>query len=239
MACLSIKQAMCQTAAVVQPRTLAAVVGVNLQRIRREHGLTQHQVAYLAGLLGHDLSRSRVAAMEGGKRQLEVVDLVLLAIIFNVGVAEFLTGSSLVRLSSTSEIGLPLLREIVQGRHIRRDLARLAPPDRGRELLEIATEVSRVQEALHPGAIDADVDLARRLNVPVRAVTDAAYALWDRPLTEERNARTPETADDATESRNVKRGHITRKLQVQLIAELDRRGVQHEKLRLGRKNSAQ
>jgi transcriptional regulator with XRE-family HTH domain len=236
MACLSIKQAMCQTAAVVQPRTLAAVVGENLGRIRRDHGLTQQQVAYLAGLLGHDLSRSRLAAMEGGKRQLEAVDLVLLSIIFNLEVAEFLAGSDIVRVSSTSEIGLGVLREIVQGRHVRPDLALLAPPDRGRELLEIAKVVARAQESLHPGAIDADVELARRLNVPLRAVTDAAYALWDRPLTEERNARTPEAVDGTTESRNVKRGHITRELQVQLVAELDRRGVQHKKLRIRHKN---
>jgi transcriptional regulator with XRE-family HTH domain len=216
---------MCQTSVVASPQTVAAVIGGNLRRLREQRRLTQHGAVHL--LRRYDLrwTRSKLDAIEGGRRQeVTVTELLALAMVFNVDLTEFFDGDGAVQLTN-AELGRNVLRDVVRGHHVRHDLQDLAPEARMTELLRSADLVAKTEAAIHPDPTEADEELARKLGLPLTAVTEAAYALWDRTMTEERDAQTADLGDMTAGERTAHRGHITRELAQRLETELARRGV--------------
>lgn len=64
-------------------------LGCNIQRIRREHGLTQEQTVAKLQVLGSPLSRSTFSLIEMGRGNIFVSDLVALQMVFKVDFKEF------------------------------------------------------------------------------------------------------------------------------------------------------
>lgn len=64
-------------------------IGSNIQAIRMEKGMTQEEVTEKLHLLGSHMSRSTLANIEAGARNIKTSDLRFLKQIFNVGYSEF------------------------------------------------------------------------------------------------------------------------------------------------------
>ncbi|TVT61983.1 helix-turn-helix domain-containing protein [Amycolatopsis rhizosphaerae] len=228
---MSTEQTIWQTAMVASPQTVAAVIGGNLRRLREQRRLTQHGAVHL--LRRYDLrwSRSKLDAIEGGRRQeVTVTELLALAMVFNVQVAEFFVGDGVVQLTN-AELGRNLIREVLRGNHVREDLQDLDPEARMKELLRAEDLITATEAALHPDPTEADEELARKLGLPLKTVTEAAYAIWDRTMTEERDVQTAGLGDMTTGERTAHRGHITRELARRLEMELTSRGVMSDSRR--------
>lgn len=66
--------------------------GNRLQALRKQSGLSQHDVEVQLGLRGRTMSRSRYANIEQGRGNLFIIDLILLKDIFKVEYHEFFDG---------------------------------------------------------------------------------------------------------------------------------------------------
>jgi len=64
-------------------------IGRNIQTVRMAKGLTQEQVVAELQLRGSSMSRSTLANIEAGRRNIKASDLKLLKIFFDVGYDEF------------------------------------------------------------------------------------------------------------------------------------------------------
>lgn len=64
-------------------------LGRNIQNIRMDKGMTQQAVVEQLQLLGSMMSRSTLANIESGKRNIKASDLRLLKELFGVDYAEF------------------------------------------------------------------------------------------------------------------------------------------------------
>ena len=70
-------------------------LGRNIQTIRIEKNMTQEEVATKLQLMGSTMSRSTLANIETGRRNIKANDLKLLKIIFNVDIDVFNSGTDL------------------------------------------------------------------------------------------------------------------------------------------------
>ncbi|MBN9079401.1 MAG: helix-turn-helix transcriptional regulator [Rhizobiales bacterium] len=61
-----------------------AIVGINLQRLRREQGLSQEELAFCSGS-----TRAYLSGIEAGRRNATILTLAKLASALGVDVAEF------------------------------------------------------------------------------------------------------------------------------------------------------
>lgn len=64
-------------------------IGRNIQKIRMEKGMTQQNVVAKLQLMGSIMSRSTLANIETGRRNIKASDLKALQKIFNVDFCEF------------------------------------------------------------------------------------------------------------------------------------------------------
>ena len=64
-------------------------LGYNIQKIRLEKGLTQEQLITKMQLQGSNMSRSTLANIEVGKRNIKVYDLKIMKAILNVPYERF------------------------------------------------------------------------------------------------------------------------------------------------------
>jgi transcriptional regulator with XRE-family HTH domain len=216
---------MWQTATVALPQTVAAAIGDNLRRLREQRQLTQHGAVHLLRRYDPRWTRSKLDAIEGGRRhEVTVTELLALAMAFNVEAVELFAGDGVIGFAGT-DLGRNIVREILRGNHVRRELRDLTPETQGKELLRINDLITRAEAAIHPGPTEADEELARKLGLPLKTVTEAAYALWDRTLTEERDAQAANLGDMKAAERAAHRGHITRELAERLETDLAKRGV--------------
>lgn len=206
------------------PRTPRAVIGRNLQRIREGLGLTQHAAARHLALHGLMWSRQKLSAVEQGLRPLEIEDLILLAIAFNTPLTEFLKGDGPIEVGAV-HLDLHLVQQVLRGEHIRSELVDLAPDKRLKELARAIDRKGQIAPTLHPGAVEADVELAHKLGVPLKVVTSTAYSIWDETLTEKRDKQAAAFADLPIRQRQARRGHVTRSLAQELESELRRRSL--------------
>ena len=201
------------------PRRLRALVGENVQRLRKERGMTQDDLARKMRPAGW--ARATVAAVETGKRALSDEEL-------------------LYALPLALEITLPhLLREIVQTNERERILVAGRHPT-GKALAQIvegylplrptpraytaeeAEKLNRVLEARGEAEQKAARALSERLGETVEPIeiVDASHVLWERTLTDERDARLKAVTGDSDHQRAVRLGHITRELLEELDARL-------------------
>jgi transcriptional regulator with XRE-family HTH domain len=195
---------------------LGAVVGRNVKRLREHRVLTQHELAQLWKRHGLNWARSKVSALEAGNRpQVDVADLVIMAVSLGVPLAELFVGSPIGKVElkpepNAVEIDGPALQDLFAGLGAE---ARLqvggAAYELHRKHLEETTE--------RPKPMQADVELAQRIGVHPRRVAQAAIDLFDgRTLTEERDRRVERMGDLTMQERQAHRGHVTRELSVQL-----------------------
>ncbi|WP_158886313.1 helix-turn-helix domain-containing protein [Amycolatopsis anabasis] len=208
------------------PQAIGAVIGDNLRRLREQLQLTQEEVAQLARAHDPAWDRRKVEAIENGRRQgLRVEDLLVLATALNVALGEFAAGEGEVRLSEHRIVGRSLIRAILRGDHVRQDLSDLPSGAKRAELFRARDQIAAAEAALHPAPVDADLVLAARLGVAPQVVLDSAYALWDKTLTEERDARLGDREQPEAGDRKARRNKTTRELSALIEADLRERGI--------------
>lgn len=115
----------------------------------------------------------------------------------------------------------PLIRDIIRGLADLEGSKDWNSETRHDELFGLAR--SRTDgESRKFGAREADQTLAKRLDVPARAVTEIAVELWGRTLTDERDAQLGELP---LNERPAHRGRITRDSSNQIEDELRARSL--------------
>lgn len=72
-------------------------IGINIRKFRMENKLTQEQTIAKMQLLGIEISRGSYSQIECGISNVKVQELLALAEIFHVGIADFFEGMSLHR----------------------------------------------------------------------------------------------------------------------------------------------
>lgn len=70
-------------------------IGINIRKFRMENKLTQEQTIAKMQLLGIEISRGTYSQIECGISNVKVQELLALAEIFHVGIADFFEGLSL------------------------------------------------------------------------------------------------------------------------------------------------
>ncbi len=70
-------------------------IGSNIRRFRTENKMTQEQTVAKMQLLGIEISRGTYSQIECGISNIKVQELLALAEIFHVGIADFFNGMSL------------------------------------------------------------------------------------------------------------------------------------------------
>lgn len=193
------------------PPRIDQVLGTNLERLRKEKGWSQDDLVSRGWQVGLPWSRSTIAALEGGKRGVELGEVVLLALILNSSVAELLAGDDLTLVGDGTGMWLDDVRDVLTSDH---QTAQESFPD-------IHSRVSKAKAVdMHDLVMlsangEAEQKAARKLGVTPQTIAQAAYDIWGRSLTDERNLRV-EQIDwvDETATRQVQayRGHVTREL---------------------------
>lgn len=185
--------------------TLAQVVGENLATLRRRRRLSQEQAAKILRTAGLDWKKSKVAALEVGRREtIALWELFLLSVAFGVEVASWFAGEGPVRGD--------FLPQAVTTRGQVRDFfgaalpgVWVADPPQGRE-----------------EPTDAERRAARKLGISTRRVRVLAHMIWGQSLDEERDGHVGPDADPR------KKGHISRVLVAEMRARLDQLGMPEE-----------
>ena len=187
-----------------QPPRLDQVVARNLERIRSTAGWSQDEVASRGWRIGLPWTRSTITALEGGRRSLSISELVLLALTLETSVTELLAGRGHVELGDGSELALTDVRNVLAGD---RDMA--AVRKRIRQVRH-----QKYQRAMQAVSGEAEQKAARSLGVTSQTIAEAAFDLWGRSLTEERDARVDKEGPNLASARSVQalRGHVTRRL---------------------------
>jgi len=175
-------------------------------RIRELRGdIPQDEFARLARQAGLIWTRSTVAKLEGGQRDLKAGELALLPYVLPVAFAEWFPTTKFANLGP----GLPK----VESKEIRRVIGGRIP---------VIVPPSRHEPA------EAEEKAARALGWKVGDVMNRALRLWDSSLTWERERRLKERLGGRSvgpESQQAIRGRITRQLMAELV------GVRKEKKR--------
>lgn len=201
-------------------------MGRNLRRLREQARLTQYEVATLLTQAGMPIRRSKIAAIEAGDRpNMTLADTLALAVVLDVGLAEFLDGEGSVLLAPHLAVAQPMLAAFLRG-DLHPLLHAMPVPESTSDTanLEQAHLTRRRLGLSRLGGTDADQALAKRLDVPHELVTRIAFLLWDHSLTDERDLRVDRLGDIELHERQARRGHITRELAAMVEAELQRRG---------------
>ena len=187
-----------------QSPRLDQVVARNLERIRSTAGWSQDEVASRGWRIGLPWTRSTITALEGGRRSLSISELVLLALTLETSVTELLAGRGYVELGDGSELPLTDVRDVLGGD---RDMAAVRKRIRqGRH--------QKYQRAMQAVSGEAEQKAARSLGVTSQTIAEAAFDLWGRSLTEERDAKVDKEGPNLASARSVQalRGHVTRRL---------------------------
>lgn len=188
-------------------------MGENLRRIRATWELSQSDIAASARAMGLGWAQSSIAQIENGRRKLNTDELLALPFIVTAAIR-----SSSVS-GSTGQVDYAVtLAEL------------LAPPhstmfgitdsfalSRGQVQKWLGADLPRTRSSRRARVGDADLNVARALNLSVPEVTARAERLWGRTITEERELRLRQAQVD-TDRRGVQavRGHITRALMTEL-----------------------
>lgn len=212
----------------MEAESVGAVVGENLERLRKRARMTQHEAARLFARRGAPLSRSKIAAIEAGERpNLAFADVLVMAHTFDVEVAELFDGTGPVAIAEHVVLSRPVIRGLLRGTNAAEGSVSWDPQTHHAELLRIA-DVRAEGDALTVSQfrlVDADHALAQRLNVAPQLVVDVALQIWGNTLTEERDARVSRFGGMDLGERHAHRGHITRELSQEIEAEIARQGL--------------
>lgn len=202
------------------------VVGGNVRRLRG--GQRQDELAVQLRQLGCEWTQATVAAVETGRRRVRISELPPLCSALDCSISELLAGDGQVELPSGQLASLPTMRGVVTGETKFRSAAR-APRyrrhDAAHERLERHARLAPTIDArsmatqIRPAAGgEAERNAARKLGTDPLTVTVAAFGLWGRSLTAERDAQVTDqaSADASARSLQAIRGRVTRRLVEQL-----------------------
>ena len=197
-----------------EPRTVRRVIAENARRLRGRR--SQDEIAANCRTVGLGWSRQVITSIEAEERHLELDELILFAwaladededgLVVGGAVSDLLAGKGRVRVGERTA-PLPLLRRLLS-----------SPADLG-----APGRLSR-----SPRRSTADVQLAERraaekLGVEPSAIARAAYVLWGRSLSEERDAVVAQRvgADVDLRVRRALRGRVTRELVEQIKVKIE------------------
>jgi transcriptional regulator with XRE-family HTH domain len=204
------------TQATGEATALGAVVGENVRRLRKQRGLTQHELAQLWKRQGLNWARSKIAALEAGNRpRVDCAELVLMAAGLGVTAGELFEGAGEVHLSPYPRVvDRESLRSAFAGSPIDPIAGRWLPgPEREARDEHMRGFLATVKPYPWDSPSEADGELARRLGVPTDVVVTAAMSIFDgRTLTEERDRRVTKLGQLSMSERMAHRGHVTREL---------------------------
>lgn len=229
-------------------RGLGQLLGDRLSQIRRERELTQDDVARMATAVGLPWARATVVAFENGCRgAIGIQELLLLSQAFSVEPDEWFVGKGWAELTPEAMATLKVIRAMLAGPPVARWIRiserlwdipqfRDAPNTLGVQFEKLNKLLRKAEEYLGPefstdAAIDAiqgaagpaEVKAAYKLQVKPIDISLAAFKLWGRSLTQERNRRAGEAARAATlRSLRYTKGHITRVLLLELAPTLQK-----------------
>lgn len=222
--------------------SLRAAIGAKVRELRERSGRRQDDVAQEARDLGLAWNRARVGALERGDKAIPVEELVLLPLLLATedGAPSLLdllpSGDQWVTLGDATRVKADTIRAIVAGETFAVGGIEAMRSTTTREEAERGMEEMRRIVAVWPGGKlddvvraeddarrDAEQVAGRKLGVPARVVSLAAWSRWGRGLTDERDARVAEKAPEDAAPRTVQalRGRVTRELYDELRDTLD------------------
>jgi len=205
-----------------EARPVAAVVGEAVRGCRESGSLSADDLAARLSLdYGLPWSRATVGALERGERELTLSEFAVLLLALRAKPLDLLPDDVAVLLTDPkhSDDGGTVaqsqaLRGLLAGKGGRPEIATPA----GRRL---GKRFSRKRERTRAIAMAAQLapeqKAARKLGVSPAELSQAAFDLWERGLTDEREHRLAGRAAGADGVTHAARGHVTR----QLIAELE------------------
>lgn len=199
------------------PPTVGAVVGANLRELRKAKRWTQDAAADRVAGAGLGWKRTHIADLESGRREtVDLGTLVILGSVFDVPLQELLAGDGDVLLTPRTDFPTHTTTST------REQLRAWLSGSRYSLLVSGEAEVKAALEDLRREVpVQADSVLAKRLNMPLMDVVNAARGLWGRSLTEERDRRVAELGDLSIGERQARQGHITRELNTELTKWID------------------
>lgn len=226
-------------------KSLRAVVGERLRSLREDRGARQEDVADAVRLAGLEWTRSTVAAIEAGRREVSLEELLLLSLAYRLPLSFFFEGDGRVDLTPGATATRSVIRAKLNG-----DTQRWGPDDwdvpsdrvwpeflalltnwhsryawawpdmpEGTGGMLAAAEAARAGEAEHT--------VAKRFGVAPVGVSMAAFGRWGRGFTAERDRRVADEAapDASARSLQALRGHVSRALIDELAPTLERMAV--------------
>lgn len=205
--------------------SVATLIGRELRALRETAALRQDQVAATARAWGFlDWTSATVAAVEAGRRQLSVEELVLMPWIINgTGPA-----SAVSHPDHSGATELPQIlgcdhRAVVEitpmlaltGAGFQAIFAGRADTD---AMVRAVLRAPKSKSVRLEAGLDAELKAARKLGIAAADVVTLSRRLWGRSLTEERDRRVSEAAHAPRTARalQAQRGHMTRSLVAEL-----------------------
>lgn len=207
--------------------SISAAIGHRLKRLREDHGSRQEFVAYVARKWGLSWSRSAVAQLEIGRRQLSLGEFLVLPHLLTRALMpqmpfqyrDLLPEDQEKQVALTPFLFVPryALGSLIINHGVMDESPQGSfeglfdrPETRRQRILsgaEVTTSSPQTQD-------EATYKAARVLRISPEKLKDVAYSLWGRSLLEERNRILIATGYGQAAPREVqaKRGHITRKL---------------------------
>lgn len=211
------------------------VIGGVLRALRDHHGLSQDDVATSARTFGLRWTRATVAAVETGRRAVDLGEYFLLPVVlehavgFEVDLASLVPPASRVRLGPGAVASGAALAAAMGGRLLDAldEVTTPGSTSAATGFREAVKTAHRVWPAARPADMVAaerdsaqlvEARCAARLGISPFEAALAARRLWGRSMTEERNSRLAGGGNAATARAHA--GHVTRSLTAELRAAL-------------------
>jgi transcriptional regulator with XRE-family HTH domain len=204
--------------------TLHKAIGLQLRRMRERDGLVQDDIARRARGVGLAWTQATVAAVEAGRRAIDLPELLLLTAVYDAPLTTFFQGRERVQLTERAWADLDALDRLIQGgklqmTEVEAPIHKWYEPDRRNSVIgstdhgpapqasrnslrppaDLASQLAHprlrdLEDAEQAGYGDAEMKAAVRLGVTSGDVARTSHVLWGRSLTAERDARLAETA---------------------------------------------
>jgi transcriptional regulator with XRE-family HTH domain len=202
--------------AFMEEMTLNELVGLNIRRLRQQHGITAQDLAIRLRLFGLDWTRSTITNLENGKKVLDLDEFAALLQGFGGTAHELFTapkGQEIV-LPDGDVIGIEAITEgFIQSKE-GHPLTVWTQGLAEASLDYFSSRDDREHLILLGAKNEAEQKVARSLGIPVEEVVGAALDTWGRTLTDEREYRLADWLEtgETGPSLRTKRGQITREL---------------------------
>lgn len=181
------------------------LVARNVAELRRERGWTQPDLAWRMDAMGLGWTANRVTQLETLRRAVSPLEMIALSWVFGVPLVRLLSGDE--------DIVMPDGKTLVPAAHIRAALT---------------GDTTVQQQARAEQRARANIDevrkIAKGLEIEPRMLDWLAHRLYNRPFTEERDARAGDLSHMPPRSARSKRGHVSRTLSAEIADYIDRHG---------------